>query len=83
MLWIEPQVIQNKHEHCQDRGLARAGGEGCEKIDHIEQLRQCLDLIIPRCVGPEVSKNFTYEPLHHPQGEIKGIAFTSHVGSSG
>ena len=63
MLRIELHVIQNKLEQCQDCSLAGAGGEDCENINPIKQLHYGLNLIILQRVGPELLKNFMYEPL--------------------
>jgi hypothetical protein len=54
-------VNQTEHEHRQDRGLSRAGGEDRQDIDAIEHLRHSLDLIITWIMGPEVSKDSAYE----------------------
>jgi len=62
-VWVGFHVIQNKHEHCQDRDLARAGGADCKDVDTIQQLYHGLDLMALRRVGPEIPENFTYKLL--------------------
>jgi len=76
---VEPHVIE--HEHLQDRGLARAGGEDRQNIGSIKQLCHGLGLIIPRRVGPGVLKGFRYEFLSHPEENENVFLFASHVGS--
>lgn len=50
-------------------GLACAGGKDCQKINTINQLCHSFNPIIPRRVGPEVSKNFPHEFLPCLWGE--------------
>jgi len=60
---VGPHVIQNECEHRQDRGLARTGREDRQYIDTVQQLHHSLDLMVPRHVGPDTLKDFTYECL--------------------